>query len=159
MNDARPAPLSGPAALDPALVRRIVEEVREDEIVSACCEVINISSPTGHELEMARYMRAAFEGMGLAVTWQEVEEGRDNEVGRWEGASDGTNPMFNGHMDTSNPGDEPFLTGLGYKPHAVVRDGVIFGLGIYNMKGALVCYMNAVKALQRAGVKLMGDVI
>jgi acetylornithine deacetylase/succinyl-diaminopimelate desuccinylase-like protein len=40
-----------------------------------------------------------------------------------------------------------------------VKDGFIYGLGIYNMKGALVCYTQAVKALQRAGVKLKGDVI
>ena len=57
--------------------------------------------------------------------------------------------MFNGHMDTSNTGDEDFLTGIGYKPHAVVKDGMIYGLGIYNMKGALVCYMQAVKALRK----------
>ena len=67
--------------------------------------------------------------------------------------------MFNGHMDTSNTGDESFLTGIGYKPHAVVKDGMIYGLGIYNMKGALVCYVHAVKALLEAGVKLRGDVI
>ena len=36
---------------------------------------------------------------------------------------------------------------------------MIFGLGIYNMKGALVCYLQAVRALQRAGVRLGGDVI
>ena len=35
---------------------------------------------------------------------------------------------------------------------------MIYGLGIYNMKGALVCYTQAVKALKRAGVKLEGDV-
>jgi acetylornithine deacetylase/succinyl-diaminopimelate desuccinylase-like protein len=67
--------------------------------------------------------------------------------------------MFNGHMDTSNTGREEFLTGLGYKPNAVVKNGFIYGLGIYNMKGALVCYTHAVKALQRAGVRLKGDVI
>ncbi len=54
-------------------------------------------------------------------------------------------------MDTSNTGDEDFLTGIGYKPHAVVKDGMIYGLGIYNMKGALVCYVHAVKALLEAG--------
>ncbi len=58
--------------------------------------------------------------------------------------------MFNGHMDTSNTGSEEFLTGIGYKPNAVVKNGFIYGLGIYNMKGALVCYTHAVKALQRA---------
>jgi acetylornithine deacetylase/succinyl-diaminopimelate desuccinylase-like protein len=67
--------------------------------------------------------------------------------------------MFNGHMDTSNTGQEEFLAGIGYKPNAVIKDGMIYGLGIYNMKGALVCYTYAVKALQRAGVRLQGDVI
>ena len=38
------------------------------------------------------------------VTWQEVEEGRANVVGRWRGAGGGKNLMFNGHMDTSNTG-------------------------------------------------------
>jgi len=52
-----------------------------------------------------------------------------------------------------------FLTGLGYKAKAAIRKGMIYGLGIYNMKGALVCYTQAVKALMRAGVKLEGDVI
>src|ERR1051326_1244979 len=159
MHKPRPAARHDASAFDAALAKRIVEQVREDEIVAACCEVVNIPSPTGHELEMARYMRSAFESTGLAVTWQEVEEGGANVIGRWEGAANGPNLMFNGHMDTSNTGDETFLTGPGYKPRAVVRDGVILGLGINNMKGALICYLHAVKALQRAGVRLAGDVI
>jgi acetylornithine deacetylase len=97
--------------------------------------------------------------MGLQVTWQEVEEGRANVIARWEGDGNGQSLMFNGHMDTSNSGEEEFLTGIGYKPHAVIKNGMIYGLGIYNMKGALVCYTQAVKALQRAGVKLRGDVL
>src|SRR5437868_4746383 len=60
---------------------------------------------------------------------------------------------------TSNTGQEAFLTGIGYKPHAVVKNGFDYELGIYNMKGALVCYTHAVKALQRAAVKLKGDII
>jgi acetylornithine deacetylase len=161
MHESRPAVSKTKSApsLDAALARRIMAEVREDEIVTACCDVINIPSPTGMELEMARHMRGMFESLGLAVTWQEVEDGRANVIGRWEGVGDGPNLMFNGHMDTSDTGDEVFLTGIGYKPHAVVREGTIYGLGIYNMKGALVCYVHAVKALQRAGVKLKGDVI
>ena len=121
--------------------------------------MINIPSPTGEELQMAQYMQSALQKIGLDVTWQEVEEGRANVVGRWKGSGGGKNLMFNGHMDTSNTGREEFLTGIGYKPHAVVKNGFIYGLGIYNMKGALVCYTHAVKALQRAGVRLKGDVI
>ena len=67
--------------------------------------------------------------------------------------------MFNGHMDTSNTGRETYLTGVGYKPNAILKNGMIYGLGIYNMKGALVCYTQAVKALQRAGVKIDGSIL
>ncbi len=153
------APTKRNSSLDAQIVERILAEVKEEEIVAMSCDVINIPSPTGEELQMAEYMRDVFERLGLNVTWQEVEEGRANVVGRWTGAGGGKNLMFNGHMDTSNTGREEFLTGLGYKPSAVVRDGFIYGLGIYNMKGALVCYTHAVKALLRAGVKLKGDVI
>jgi acetylornithine deacetylase len=146
-------------ALDHKLIARILAEVREDEIISMSSDVINIPSPTGEELQMAQYMQSALQKIGLDVTWQEIEEARANVVGRWKGTGGGKNLMFNGHMDTSNTGREDFLTGLGYKLNAVVKDGFIYGLGIYNMKGALVCYTNAVKALQGAGVRLKGDVI
>jgi acetylornithine deacetylase len=140
------------------LANAILSQIREDEIVSIACDVVNIPSPTGEELEMGRYMRRALEDTGLTVTWQEVEDGRANVVGLWEGTGNGKSLMFNGHMDTSNSGRETFLTGLGYKPKAVIRGGMIYGLGIYNMKGALVCYTQAVKALMRAGIELEGDV-
>jgi acetylornithine deacetylase len=147
------------SSLDANLVKKILAEVKEEEIVAMCSDVINIPSPTGEELQMAQYMQSALQQIGLQVTWQEVEDGRANVVGRWLGGGGGKNLMFNGHMDTSNTGREDFLTGLGYKPNAVVKNGFIYGLGIYNMKGALVCYTHAVKALQRAGVRLKGDVI
>lgn len=140
------------------LANAILSQIREDEIVSMACDVVNIPSPTGEELEMGRYMRRALEETGLNVTWQEVEDGRANVVGLWEGTGNGKSLMFNGHMDTSNSGRETFLTGLGYKPKAVIRGGMIYGLGIYNMKGALVCYTQAVEALMRAGIELEGDV-
>ena len=148
-----------PSKLPHDVAERIVAEVREDEIVSMACEVINIPSPTGDELAMGNYLQRRWEEMGLRVVRQEVEEGRANIVARYEGRGAGRNLMFNGHMDTSNTGREPFLAGIGYKPSAVVKNGMIYGLGIYNMKGALVCYTQAVRALQRAGVAVEGDVI
>ncbi len=141
------------------LIESIIAQINREELVAMCCDVVNIASPTGEELAMARYMRDAFEKMGLRIAWQEVEDARPNVIGTLPGAGGGTNLMFNGHMDTSNSGRETFLTGIGYKPHAIIKDGMIFGLGIYNMKGALACYTHAVQAVQRAGVKLKGDVI
>ena len=42
---------------------------------------------------------------------------------------------------------------------AFERDGRLYGLGISNMKGALACYVEAVRALQDAGVRLRGDLL
>ncbi|HKM90056.1 MAG TPA: M20/M25/M40 family metallo-hydrolase [Candidatus Acidoferrales bacterium] len=146
-------------ALTPDRARAILAAVDEPAIVAMARDVVNLCTPTGEELDMARYLRAAWEAMGLRVDWQEVEDDRPNVIATWNGATTGKRLMFNGHMDTSNSGRESFLTGIGYKPHAVVRDGMIYGLGIYNMKGALVCYTQAIKALQSAGVRLAGDLI
>ena len=151
--------VGGKPMLDDHIREAVLDRIREEELVAMCCEMINIPSPTGGELGMAEYMRTAFQRLGLTTSWQQVEEGRANVVGRLEGEGNGKCLMFNGHMDTSNTGDEDFLAGVGYKPHAVVKHGMIYGLGIYNMKGALACYVHAVKALLEAGVKLEGDII
>lgn len=146
-------------AKQPDLAAKILSHIDEREIVAMSCDVINIPAATGDELRMAEYMRDRLSAVGLQITWQEVEEGRANVIARWEGAGRGKTLMFNGHMDTSNTGDETFLTGIGYKPRAIVKNGFIYGLGIYNMKGALVCYTHAAKALKEAGVELEGDLL
>ena len=64
------------------------------------------------------------------------------------------------NIDDAYPEALPVLVRhLGRPYPAVIRDGMIYGLGIYNMKGALVCYTHALGALQKAGVKLDGDII
>jgi acetylornithine deacetylase/succinyl-diaminopimelate desuccinylase-like protein len=150
---------TAPNKLDPALAEKILAAVDEKSLVSMCCEMINIASPTGREGPMADYIRASWQAMDLEITCQEIEPGRANVIARWQGVGNGRSLMFNGHLDTSNSGEEDFLTGIGYKANAVIRDGMIYGLGIYNMKGALACYTHALKALQSSGVKLNGDLI
>jgi acetylornithine deacetylase/succinyl-diaminopimelate desuccinylase-like protein len=128
--------------------------------VETACAYVSTPSPTGSELAMAETVRAAFEDIGLTIGWQEVEAGRPNVLGTLEGRGGGPTLMFNGHMDTSYSGREPHLRGIvGFQPDAQVRDGRIYGLGISNMKGALACYLEAVRAVRDAGVKLSGDVL
>src|SRR5215210_3558201 len=68
--------------------------------------------------------------------------------------------MFNGHLDTSYSGEEPWLRDIpGFRPEGFERDGRIYGLGISNMKGALACYVEAVRSLVEDGVRLKGDVM
>jgi acetylornithine deacetylase/succinyl-diaminopimelate desuccinylase-like protein len=138
----------------------LVATVDEARLVATASSFVDISSPTGSEQQMAECMRDTLEAMGLAVSWQEVEDGRPNVLGRLEGAGGGSSLMFNGHMDTSYSGREPHLRAKpGFQPAAVVRDGHIWGLGISNMKGALACYVEAVRAIADAGLALRGDVV
>ncbi len=109
---------------------------------------------------MGERVRDELADVGLQVQWQEVEDGRPNVVGLWEGAGGGKSLMFNGHMDTSYSGQEPWLTGIrGFQPEGFVEDGRVYGLGISNMKGALACYVEALRSLADAGVRLRGDVM
>ena len=139
-----------------------MSELRIDErrLVDLALRLVSTPSFTGSEQAMAELMRDEFAGMGLQVQWQQVEDGRANVLGTWAGARGGPTLMFNGHMDTSYSGREPWLAGIpGFRPEGFERDGRIYGLGISNMKGALACYVEAVRALQDAGARLRGDVL
>ncbi len=134
--------------------------VDRDRLVEWATRAIAVPSFTGSEQGMAELVRETFVEMGLAVQWQEVEEGRANVLGTRHGTGGGPSLMFNGHMDTSYSGGEPWLAGVpGFQPSPFVEDGRLYGLGISNMKGALACYVEAVRALADAGVRLGGDVM
>ncbi len=134
-------------------------QIDRRSLVETASDLVNISSPTGEEHAMAEHMARLFHEMGLHVQWQEVEDGRPNVLGTWRGSGGGKTLMFNGHMDTSYSGREPWLVGRGFRPEARVEGDYLFGLGISNMKGALACYVEAVRALQAAGVQLKGDLL
>jgi acetylornithine deacetylase len=134
--------------------------IDRDRLVEWASRAIATPSFTGSEQAMAELMAATFRELGLAVQWQQVEEGRANVLGIREGAGGGPSLMFNGHMDTSYSGREPWLAHVpGFQPAPFDRDGRLYGLGISNMKGALACYVEAMRALGDAGVRLRGDLM
>jgi acetylornithine deacetylase/succinyl-diaminopimelate desuccinylase-like protein len=134
--------------------------VDRDRLVETAGRMIDVHSFTGDEQGMAELMVELYRSLGLHVQWQQVEDNRANALGTWSGAGGGKSLMFNGHMDTSYSGREEWLRGVpGFQPQHFVSDGRLYGLGISNMKGALACYVEAVHALQDAGVRLRGDVV
>jgi acetylornithine deacetylase len=134
--------------------------IDRDRLVEWASEAIAIPSFTGSEEPMAVFMADTLRELGLAVQWQQVEEGRANVVGALVGAGGGPTLMFNGHMDTSYSGREPWLGHVpGFQPEPFVREGRLYGLGISNMKGALACYVEALRSLLDDGVRLRGDVV
>jgi len=134
--------------------------IDRERLVDTASRLVNVHSFTGDEQRLAELMLAEYDAMGLQVQRQQVEDNRANALGTWAGAGGGPSLMFNGHMDTSYSGREPWLRDVpGFQPQAFERDGRLYGLGISNMKGALACYLEAVRALQDAGVRLRGDVL
>jgi acetylornithine deacetylase len=134
--------------------------IEHERLVDWASRAISIPSFTGSEEEMARFMAETFSELGLQVQWQQVEDGRANVLGTLAGAGGGPALMFNGHMDTSYSGREPWLVDVpGFQPEPFVREDRLYGLGISNMKGALACYVEAVRALLDEGVRLRGDLL
>jgi acetylornithine deacetylase len=134
--------------------------INKNRLVETASALVDIHSFTGDEQRIAEHMAALLDGMGLQVQWQQVEEGRANALGTWRGTGGGKSLMFNGHMDTSYSGREPWLKDVpGFQPQAFTKNNRLYGLGISNMKGALACYVEAVRALQDDGIKLRGDVL
>jgi acetylornithine deacetylase len=139
-----------------------VSEIRIDErrLVDLALRLVSTPSFTGSEQAAAELMRDELDDVGLQVQWQQVEDGRANVLGTWAGAGGGPSLMFNGHLDTSYSGREPWLREIpGFQPQGFERDGRIYGLGISNMKGAVASYVEALRALQDAGIKLRGDLL
>jgi acetylornithine deacetylase len=131
-----------------------------DRLVDWASQAIGVPSFTGSEEAMAELMRDTFVDLGLQVQWQQVEDGRANVLGTRAGTGAGASLMFNGHMDTSYSGREPWLAHVpGFQPSAFVEGGRLYGLGISNMKGALACYVEALRSLADAGIRLRGDVM
>jgi acetylornithine deacetylase/succinyl-diaminopimelate desuccinylase-like protein len=134
--------------------------IQERRLVDLALRLVSTPSFTGSEQAMAELMREELASLGLHVQWQQVEDGRANVLGTLPGAGGGPTLMLNGHTDTSYSGREPWLQGVpGFQPEGFERDGRIYGLGISNMKGALACYVEAVRALIEAGTRLRGDLM
>jgi acetylornithine deacetylase/succinyl-diaminopimelate desuccinylase-like protein len=134
--------------------------IDRDRLVELALRLVSTPSFTGSEEAAAELMRSELASLGLQVQWQQVEDGRANVLGTWSGTGGGPTLMLNGHLDTSYSGREPWLAGIpGFQPQGFERDGRIYGLGISNMKGALACYVEAVRSLQDTGVRLRGDVL
>ncbi|MHB8434558.1 MAG: M20 family metallopeptidase [Acidimicrobiales bacterium] len=142
------------------ITKEIVACIDEQRLVELACSLVDIPSPTGSEQLVAEKVAEVCQEIGLAVTLQEVEAHRPNVLAILAGSGGGPTLMFNGHIDTSYSGAEPHLRAKpGFQPKAFVRDQRIWGLGIANMKGAVACYVEAVRALRDAGVGLRGDVM
>ena len=112
----------------------------------------------GGETKANHYLAAKYRELDVEPDLWEVAEKRANLAGVWKGAGNGRSLLFNGHIDTVPTGlSEHWKSGdpLSGK----VENGRIYGRGSCDMKGPMVAQTMAVKALQRGGIRLKGELI
>jgi acetylornithine deacetylase/succinyl-diaminopimelate desuccinylase-like protein len=147
--------------IPPALRQRVLDALDDElahELVEFTCALVDIPSPTGEEGPIGDYLARRLRAAGLETRLQEVEPGRNNVIARRRGTGGGRSLLLNAHFDTSTTGKEPDLP-AGHRPQAVVEGRWIRGLGVSNMKCAFPLYYGALRMLERAGVRLRGDVV
>lgn len=142
---------------------KFADLIDESLIVDLAKRVIETPSPTGEEYDLAVLLKEVYGDLGLESELQTLYSDGDvdrvNVAARWRGNGTGPHVLFSGHLDSSVRGDEPWLIGDGWKNTPVVDDRIIWGNGIFNMKGAFVCYAAMMDAMRRAGVSFAGDVV
>jgi acetylornithine deacetylase len=112
-------------------------------------------SATPEERQLAEYMAAQMQELGLDAELMPVPGERLNAIGTLKGQGGGHSLLFNGHLDTN-----PVTEGWTVDPWAAkIDDEFIYGIGVSNMKAGDAAYFCALKTLIDAGVKLKGDVI
>lgn len=150
-----------------ARVAARVDELR-DEAVALLRELVatNSVNPNYPGVERADYiggetrcndiLERRYAAAGLETHRPAVDPERSNLVGVRAGAGGGRSLILNGHVDTVPPVEADLWTcGSPWSPE--VRDGVLYGLGSTDMKGAAVSMWLAAQALRDTGVELAGD--
>jgi acetylornithine deacetylase len=141
------------------LVTKAIEHIDRDRLVKLVMDLVDIPSPTGEEESVARAVHSELQEAGFDTTLQPIGDDRYNAVGRLQGQGGGKSLMFNGHLDTSF-GPEQAHRGIGYECKAsLIDDEWIYGMGSFNMKSAMGTYITAAEAIQKAGIKLGGDIV
>ena len=128
-----------------------------NEVVRVTSELVAIQShrdAPGRERPCAEKIVEIFSSWGMPAELVTVLDERPNVVCRLKGTGGGASLMLNGHIDTVpayNMDIPPF--------DAQERDGLLYGRGTVDMKGALACMMVAMRYLKDLKIALKGDVL
>ncbi|TEU15116.1 MAG: YgeY family selenium metabolism-linked hydrolase [Anaerolineales bacterium] len=122
-----------------------------DALIGFLQDLVRTPSPSTQEGEVAQRLVEEMQRVGFAeVTTDRI----GNVIGRI-GSGRGSKLLYNGHMDTVDVTDPGLWPCDPYG--AEIEEGVLYGLGACDMKGALAAMVYGVKALVDADVELGGD--
>ena len=116
-------------------------------------EMVRIPSYSTQEAEMAACLSAEMKKVGF----QDVTIDRIGNVAGRIGPATGRTLLYNGHMDVVGIGD---MSTWEHDPFAAsIRDGILYGRGASDMKGALAAMVYGGKLLIDRGVTLHGNLV
>ena len=114
-------------------------------------DMVQIPSVVGDERDLAEFLEKELKALGFETRLQWVQDRRPNVIGVHR-FGEGKTFMFNGHLDTV-PVCEGWATDP-FKP--VEKQGKLYGLGSFDMKGGIASILTALKAVMDSGRQLKG---
>lgn len=145
-----------------SLSNRLTAALDRDDALALFQGAIRAESITGNEANFVRYLESQMRQRGVqGVETAEFLPGRPNIWGERKGAGGGKRLLFIGHTDTvhvdgwaehwaGTEREDPFS--------AALIDGEIWGRGSGDLKAGICTSLAALSLLDRAGVRLKGDV-
>jgi succinyl-diaminopimelate desuccinylase len=139
---------------------RVLSNISEDDLIEVSRRLIRVPSETGHEKEVSTLCQQMMKDLGMVVQAVAHPQTPDspNAIGVWEGVGSGPTIQYSGHLDTVGIGDRSKWITDPYGGEVI--EGKLYGRGSMDSKGGgIASVIVAIQAIQKAGIRLKGDVI
>src|SRR5438045_4593792 len=131
----------------------------KNELVSILSDLIAIPSPypPGTSVEICAYAARRLRKAGYKVEIATKTKGVDNVVARLRSKAKGPVIAFNAHVDTVGMGERANWKSDPYK--ALVKGGLVYGLGAGNCKGSMAVQLWLAEEIARRGGPARGALL
>lgn len=129
------------------------------DLVSLLTDLIALPSPypPGTSVEICAYAAKRLKKAGYTVEIATHKKGVDNVVARMKGKAKGPTIAFNAHVDTVGVGERAHWKSDPFK--ALVKGGLVYGLGAGNCKGSMAVQLWLAEEIARRGGPAKGELI
>src|SRR3982751_3226251 len=129
------------------------------QLVALLTDLIALPSPypPGTSVEICAYAAKRLKKAGYKVEIATHKKGVDNVVARMKGKTKGPVIAFNAHVDTVGVGERANWKSDPYK--ALVKGGLVYGLGAGNCKGSMAVQLWLAGEVARRGGPAKGELI
>ena len=127
---------------------RVLARIDPDALARDCLAFLEVKSETGQEGPGSQFLADLMRKRGWDAALDEPAPGRPNVEVRLPGSGGGRTLLLNGHVDT-------IPIGRAWPPR--LDGGWLYGRGAEDMKAGLVAMVHAAHAIERADVRMRGD--